>query len=240
MSHRYRAERSAALGRRKGVRGTRRGSDGAGARRCQLHRPARRCLRRDRSIRRRKVDADPADQRAGAGDGGAHHSRRPGDHGAIGAWPHRAAAQDRHDLPALQSAFLAHGLRQCCPAARDRRAQQSPDREPGPPAARAGRALRQAGSLSRRAFRRAEAARRHRPGVGHRTHGPALRRGDVGARSGDDGVDPGAPGRRQSQPRGDHRAHHARDPRHPGDLQSRRGVGGRPDRRAGTPCWTCS
>ena len=127
------------------------------------------------------------------------------------AGPARRAQADRHGVPALQPARLAHRRRQRGAAAGDRRpaARRHSRAGRGPLGSR--RPRRQARPLPGRAFGGAEAWGRHRAGARHRTEGAALRRGDLGAGSGDDPFDPRPARADQPRPRPDHRAHHPRD-----------------------------
>ena len=75
--------------------------------------------RRHRSLRRRQIEPGPAHQRPGEADHGPRLRRRQRHLGARGPRLAAGAALDRHDLPALQPAVLAHRSRQRRAAAGD-------------------------------------------------------------------------------------------------------------------------
>ncbi len=127
-------------------------------------------------------------ERPDSGDG-LH--RGPRDQPARRARAAAAAAPHRHDLPALQPAVGQDRRGQCRAAAEDR----------GPPQGRAAGACRRAAGtrrpvgegegLSGLAVGRPEAACRHRQGTRRAPGAAAFRRSDLGARPGDDALDPG-------------------------------------------------
>ena len=167
--------------------------------------PVRLLHRGDGALRVGQVDLPHLRRRSRTAHRGPRRHRRRGHHGLERGGPHPVPPRaDRLRLPGLPPDVLPHRRAERRAAAPAGRTPRRP--EAGARAARAGRARRPGRAAALGALRRPAAARRDRPGAGHRPRGRPGRRADRRARPGDRarGAGPAAGLRRRPAPDGRH------------------------------------